>query len=223
MENNKDIDSYFANTGLKRESKSPELDRRHKLIKGIELLFPSIAAILFGLLIIIPHAKQSEESFGLDITLPKQGELEKLHVESSELFITDKDNKVNEFNADNIDETAPGSKLIKLSNPKGKIPTLKGPWYNIEAPTGYYDQNKNTLKLEQNVKMTYSEGYTATTEAMEYDFQKNFGLSTTPTHGEGAAGQIDSQGFKFYKNQNLLIFTGKTHIIIKEEQLKGNK
>ena len=223
MENNKDIDSYFANTGLKKESKSPELDRRHKLIKSIELLFPSIAAILLGLLIIIPHAKQSEESFGLDITLPKQGELEKLHVESSELFITDKDNKVNEFNADNIDETAPGSKLIKLSNPKGKIPTLKGSWYNIEAPAGYYDQNKNTLKLEQNVKMTYSEGYTATTEAMEYDFQKNFGFSTTPTHGEGAAGQIDSQGFKFYKNQNLLIFTGKTHIIIKEEQLKGNK
>ncbi len=223
MENNKDIDSYFANTGLKKESKNPELDRRHKLIKSIELLFPSIAAILLGLLIIIPNAKQSEESFGLDITLPKQGELEKLHVESSELFITDKDNKVNKFNADNIDETAPGSKLIKLSNPKGKIPTLKGPWYNIEAPIGYYDQNKNTLKLEQNVKMTYSEGYTATTEAMEYDFQKNIGLSTTPTHGEGAAGQIDSQGFKFYKNQNLLIFTGKTHIIIKEEQIKGNK
>lgn len=223
MENNKNIDSYFANTGLKKANKSPELDRRHKLIKSIELLFPSIAAILLGLLIIIPHAKQSEDSFGLDITLPQKGELEKLHVESSELFITDKDNKVNEFNADNIDETAPGSKLIKLSNPKGKIPTLKGPWYDIEAPTGYYNQNKNTLKLEQNVKMTYSEGYTATTEAMEYDFQKNFGLSTTPTHGEGAAGQIDSQGFKFYKNQNLLIFTGKTHIIIKEEQLKGNK
>ncbi len=223
MENNKDIDSYFANTGLKKESKSPEIDRRHKLIKSIELLFPSLAAILLGLLIIIPHAKQSEDSFGLDITLPKQGELEKLHVESSELFITDKDNKVNEFTANNIDETAPGSKLIKLSNPKGKIPTLKGPWYDIEAPVGYYDQNKNTLRLEQNVKVTYSEGYTATTEAMEYDFKQNFGISTTPTHGEGALGKIDSHGFKFYKNQNLLIFTGKTHIIIKEEQLKGNK
>lgn len=223
MENNKDIDSYFANTGLKKENKSPEIDRRRKLIKSIELLFPSFAAILLGLLIIIPHAKQQEEGFGLDITLPKQGELEKLHVESSELFITDKDNKVNEFNADNIDETSPGSKLIKLSNPKGKIPTLKGSWYDIEAPIGYYDQNKNSLRLEETVKMTYSEGYTATTNALEYDFQKNYGFSTTPTHGEGTIGKIDSQGFKFYKDQNLLIFTGKTHIIIKEEQLKGNK
>ncbi len=58
----------------------------------------------------------------MDVTLPKKGELEKLHMEETVFYITDADNKVNNFNADKIDETEPGSKLLKLTNPQGIVP-----------------------------------------------------------------------------------------------------
>ncbi|MFR8206612.1 MAG: hypothetical protein ACLU99_09995 [Alphaproteobacteria bacterium] len=74
---------------------------------------PSIAAVLIGLLLVFPSLKKDTRDFKLDITRPKQGELEKLHVENTVFYITDKDNKVNNFLAQNIDETAPGSKIIK--------------------------------------------------------------------------------------------------------------
>lgn len=221
MENKKDIDAYFAVTGLNKTNRMPKEDKRARLIKLIEIAFPSLAALLLGLLILMPSFKETKDTFELDITLPKKSELEKLHMEQSDLTITDKNNKVNHFTADNLDETSPGSKVVKLTNPKGYIPSGDKENYKIEAPVGYYNQNANTLTLEQTAVLKYSAGMTAKTEKLSYDFGKNYGESTTPTHGEGYLGTLDSQGFKFYKDQNLMIFTGKTHIVIDEKQLKG--
>lgn len=222
MENQTDIDAYFATTGLNK-NKNKSVDKRARLIKIIEIAFPSIAAILLGLLIITPSFKETANSIKFDITRPQKGELEKLHIESSELFITDKNNQVNNFTADNLDETAPGSKLIKLTNPKGEMPDTDNQMYHLESPVGYYDQNKNTLRLEQTVKLRHTDGLNATTEALVYDFKKNYGQSDTKTFAESDLGTLNSQGFRFDKNKNLMIFTGKTHIVIKEEQLRAQQ
>lgn len=222
MENQTDIDAYFATTGLNK-NKNKSVDKRARLIKIIEIAFPSIAAILLGLLIITPSFKETADCIKFDITRPQKGELEKLHIESSELFITDKNNQVNNFTADNLDETAPGSKLIKLTNPKGEMPDTDNQMYHLESPVGYYDQNKNTLRLEQTVKLRHTDGLNATTEALVYDFKKNYGQSDTKTFAESDLGTLNSQGFRFDKNKNLMIFTGKTHIVIKEEQLRAQQ
>lgn len=216
------IDDYFyGNSPLtEHHDASDSLDNRSRLIRRIKLILPSLAAVLLGLLIFIPHLEQAKDTVRIDITLPKKGELEKLHMENTDFYVTDRSNKVNNFTADNIDETAPGSKLIKLTNPKGIIPTAKGPWYNIEAPIGYYDQNKQTLRLEQNVDVIYSDGMMGKTQAMTYDFKTETAVSTTPTHADGTLGSLDSQGFKFYNAQDLIIFTGKTHIVIDESQIE---
>ena len=215
------IDDYFyGSTPLAAPDKANELDRRSRLIRHIRLLLPSLAAVLLGLLIFIPQIEQAKDTVKIDITLPKKGELEKLHMEKTDFYITDRSNKVNNFTADNIDETEPGSKLIKLINPKGIIPTAKGTWYNIEAPVGYFNQNTEVLKLEQKVDVIYSDGMTGRTELMTYDFKTETALSRTPTHVDGTLGSIDSEGFEFYNAENLIIFTGKTHIIVDENQLK---
>ena len=221
MVNHKEIDIYFSQTG-KNTARAPrdKIALRSRAVKLIELIFPSLAAVLLGLLIIIPNYKKSQDTFKVDITMPKTGELEKLHIESTDFYITDRNNKVNNFTADNIDETSPGSKLIKLTNPRGIIPADNGTWYNIEAPVGYYDQNQNTLRLEQNASVIYSDGLEAHTQQISYDFKTGTGLSTTPTSADGWLGSLTSQGLKFFNREKLIIFTGKTHISIDEKQLK---
>ena len=37
---------------------------------------------------------------------------------------------------------------------------------------------------------------------------------------DGTLGSLDSEGFEFYNDKNLIIFTGKTHITIDEDNLK---
>ena len=127
------IDAYFNGEKDLRPAAETMLTRRAKIMRWIKLALPSLAALLIGLLIVLPGLQTDDDRFELDVTRPKKGELEKLHMENTVFYITDADNQVNNFNADKIDETEPGSKLIKLINPQGIIPGDGQDWVNIEA------------------------------------------------------------------------------------------
>lgn len=217
----KKIDSYFNDTSLHPlQNSKDEPAKRTRIIKLMKLLLPSLAAILLGLLVITPNLNQIDDSIKIDITLPQKGEIEKLHVEKTNFFITDRNNKVNNFTADSIDETAPGSKLIKLITPEGIIPNANNSWYNIKSKFGYYNQSENHIKLEEEVEVFYSDGMLAHTSDFSYDFKTGKGISTTPVDADGYLGSLNSEGMEFYNDQNLIIFTGKTNIVIDEQQLK---
>lgn len=195
--------------------------RHTRFVRMAKLLLPSTAAVLLGVLLVFPALRKDVRDFQLDITRPKQGELEKLHVEDTVFYITDKKNKVNNFIADRIDETEPGSKLIKLIKPEGLLPLSETNWANIKAPIGYFDQNKNLLHLLEDVELFYSEGMTANTTEAYYDFNTGKGYGNAKVTAGGYFGDLLADGFKFDSNNDILIFTGHNDITIKEESFKG--
>ena len=215
------IDAYFNGEKDFTPTKENPLTRRAKMMRWIKIALPSIAALLIGLLIVMPGLQTESERLALDITRPKKGELEKLHMEKTSFYITDAENKVNNFNADNIDETSPGSKILKLKNPNGILPNPDNTWVNIQSPSGYYDQNKSLLRLLDGVELFYSNGATATSEEMFFDFKQSKAYSVKPTTVDDESGHIEAQGFEYYQDKDLLIFKGKTHIIMPEEQIRG--
>ena len=218
------IDSLFNEDAQKKEQKQNDALFQHSVwVKRAKLLLPSIAAVLIGILVLFPTIQNDEKEFRLDITLPRKGELEKLHIEKTVFNITDKDNKVHNFTADNIDETAPGSKLIKLTNPDGVMPVSVDGWLNIKAPTGYYNQTENKLQLADDVEVFYSDGMNLKTTSAFFDFKTSKAYGDKPVTAQGYIGNLDSEGFEFYSKTGIIIFTGKTHIKFNENSLEGNK
>lgn len=215
------LDSYFSSKPSVAGEKN-DVTRHTQIIRMTKLLLPSIAALLVGLLILFPSLKQTNDEFAIDITYPKKGELEKLHMENTIFYITDKDNKVNNFTADKVDETEPGSKLVKLTNPDGVLPSANETWINIKSPIGFYNQDTSVLNLIEDVNVFYSDGMTAQSEEVNFDFKANKGYGNKPITATGTFGDLQSQGFEFYSNDGLLIFTGKTYITVEEDSLKGN-
>ncbi|MFR1031913.1 MAG: hypothetical protein ACLSE6_05130 [Alphaproteobacteria bacterium] len=67
------------------------LTRRAKISRWM-LALPSLAALLIGLLIVLPGLQTDDDRFELDVHAP--GELEKLHMENTVFYITDADNQV---------------------------------------------------------------------------------------------------------------------------------
>ena len=216
------LDSYFSGDNLGSTNKKVSVSRHTRIIRLAKLLLPSIAALLIGLLIVFPNLKKASDEISIDVTFPKKGELEKLHVENTVFYITDKNNNVNNFTAKNIDETEPGSKLIKLVEPDGVLPSKNGTWTNIKAPVGYFNQNTNILNLLDNVNIFYSDGMTAQTNEAFFDFKTSKGWGNKEVTSDGVFGTLNSQGFEFYSEKGLLIFTGKTYITVEEESLKEN-
>ena len=217
------IDAYFNGEKDLRPAAETMWTRRAKIMRWIKLALPSLAALLIGLLIVLPGLQTDDDRFELDVTRPKKGELEKLHMENTVFYITDADNQVNNFNADKIDETEPGSKLIKLINPQGIIPGDGQDWVNIEAPVGYFNQNTNILQLLEDVELFHSSGMTGNSTEMFFDFNQSKAYGGKPVTVDSENGHIEAEGFEYYNKKNLIIFTGKTHITIPEEKLKGNE
>lgn len=217
----KQLDTYFnENSKHNIARKAQKLTSYSRFVRLAKLALPSLAAVLIAFLLIFPSLKQDSRDFSLDITRPKKGELEKLHVENTVFYITDKNNKVNNFVASNIDETKPGSKLIKLTKPEGIMPLDNNRWVNIKAPQGFFNQNTNLLELQQNVEMFYSEGMNIATEQAFFDFNSSRGYGNKPISGDGFIGKIESEGFEFTAKNDILIFKGRSDITIKEESLK---
>lgn len=219
----KEIDSLFDAESLKKNNKDnlSVVSKHTRRVRLAKLILPSFAAVLVAMLLIFPSLQNNEKEFLLDVTLPKKGELEKLHVEKTVLNITDKKNRVNNFTADNIDETEPGSKLIKLRNPDGVMPTSDLDWINIKSPTGFYNQNTNTLTLTDNVEIYYSQGMNVNVPDIFYDFKTNIAKSDNPVKAQGEVGDLTSEAFEMNTETGVITFKGKTFIKLREEALKG--
>lgn len=223
MININQIDSLFNEDSHKTRTPEKIFEQKHtKWVRRAKLILPSFAAVLVGMLVIFPSLQKNEKDIILDITLPKKGELEKLHVEKTVLNITDKDNKVHNFTAENIDETSPGSKLIKLSKPDGMIPSSSG-WINIKSPSGIYNQNENTLLLTNNVEIFYSQGMNIHVHEIMYDFKNSTAQSKEPVKAQGYLGDLKSESFEYNGKTGIAIFKGKTFMKINEDSLKGKK
>lgn len=209
----KQLDNLFNDDSLKKQISANEavLQKQRKRIRIIKICFPAIAAALIGILAVLPNLQERDE-FSIQISKPTRQELEKLHMENTVLYVTDKANRVNSFTAENIDETAPGSQLVKFKNPVGKIPTSDTEWLDITAPTGFYNQKNKLISLNEDVNIKHNSGTVGKTSEMFYDSNKSLAYGSKPTIIEGDSGTINAQGFKYYTNKEHIIFTGKTEI-----------
>lgn len=215
------IDSYF--TSIPQPSPQRSVEQKHtNIVRIIKLLLPALATALIALLVLIPYLRD-EHGITINITKPKAGELEKLHVENSVFNITDKNNQVHHFTAQNIDEITPGSKILKMTNPEGTIPSENQQWINIKSPLGYFDQNTNDLRLEEGVEMFYSEGMNINLKDINFNFDSQYAHTQNPISGQGIFGSIQAEGLEYHKKKALFIFTGKSNITIREESFKSRK
>ena len=127
------------------------------------------------------------------------------------------------LDATNIDETAPGSKLIKLNQPEGIIPSSDTAWINIKSPTGFFNQTENILKLTDGVEMFYSDGMSVNTFEAEFNFTTSVGSGRSHVSGQGVFGDIEAEGFELYNQTGVLVFIGPADLKIREESFNSEK
>lgn len=215
----KEIDTYFNADAIKKKIAATKIMRHSRKVLLAKLTLPAIAAILAVTLIVLPNLKEDIKDFGLDFAIGK-GDIEQLNIKNTTMYVTDEKNRVNNFVAQQVQETQAKSKIYNLQKPEAMMPLDEVEWINIKSPNGIFDQNTSLLTLQNNVEIFYSKGMNISTKEASFDFEKSYGYSNYPVTGEGFIGEISSQGFEYKGADNILSFTGKTHILINEESLK---
>lgn len=225
MKNFRDIDAFF--NGQKPFEEKIEVAQqtlRVRVLRFLKLAMPSFAAVLIVMILLFPTLKKNTVVADFDVTLPQKGELEKLHIVQTEFSVTDKDNKVSTFTADRIDETEPGSKLVKIINPKGRIPTeTDEAFVHIDSDVGYYDQKENIIQTRQNVKAVHDNGTTVLTQAADYDFNQSVGKGDEDVYAYGEWGKLWAEGFEYHQQKDLLILSGKSKILADNREIRADR
>lgn len=210
----KEIDLVFNKKMPLDRTERKVRDKRLSTLRFAKLIMPSLAAVLIGLIVIVPNFKKNNMISEYDITAPKKGELEKLHVEDTTFSISDKDGKVSLFSADYMDETEAGSKVVKIINPKGTIP-LQGEnhFVKIFADVGFFNQLESFVRLEKNVQAVYDEKTTIETQEAEYDFKKAYGQGDAQLYAYGDWGKLWADGFSYDKKSDVLYLKRRTRLL----------
>lgn len=218
------IDSVFNDKESFVYPKRTRLSFRLRVVRILKLFLPSVAAVLIALMLIFPSMKKEIEVASNDLTNLKKGEIEKLHVEKTTFSMTDSDGKISSFTADLMDETEPGSQIVKIINPKGAIPLdLDGKKVDVSSEIGFYNQADNVVLLQQNVVAIYDQTTTIKTQEAEYDFKKAFGYGTQKVYAFGDWGNLVSDSFSYDKNKDLLTLIGNSKIEHDKSTLYANK
>ncbi|MBQ8482547.1 MAG: LPS export ABC transporter periplasmic protein LptC [Alphaproteobacteria bacterium] len=176
-----------------------------------KLTLPCAAAALLGVMVVIPNVRKSVDLQD-NITIPRKSEMEKLHIEQTVFNSTDNKNRVNKIVADSVDETSPGSKVMKIMNPRGSIPTDSGV-AEITAEEGFFNQNNNILNLFSDVQAVVNNDTLITSEEANYDFNKEYAWGEKAVKAKGKWGIMDAEAFTYDKNKEILTLKGYNKII----------
>ena len=210
MFDSKKIDSYFEGKQSLDLQSSTDMPKKISWRRVFKLGAPCLAAALLGMMVVIPNVRKSVDLRD-NITVPRKNEMEKLHIEQTVFSSTDNKNRINKITADSVDETEPGSKLVKIVNPRGTIPTESGV-AEISANSGLFNQNNNVLQLDNDVKAVVDNNTVITTTFAYYDFEKEYGWGDNPIKAKGDWGTMDAQAFAYDKKQAVLTLKGRNKI-----------
>ena len=135
-----------------------------------KLLLPAVAAVLATTLLVWPTLKKDISEFKIDFDI-KKGDIEKLSVDKTTIYITDKNNRVNNLAAEKINEISAGSQTFSLTTPEAILPLSNDEWLSIKSPDGIFTQKNSLLQLKNTVELFYSRGLNIQTDQIFFDFK----------------------------------------------------
>ena len=103
-----------------------------------------------------------------------------------------------------------------LENPIGEI-LIDNDKYYLSGKNGVYDKNIQELKINGNVKFNNNLDLKFSTTEIFFDFKKQVLFGEKAVSGYRNNTKIDSQGIKILNKENKIIFTGKTKLLLKNE------
>ena len=188
---------------------------RYSMFVGwMKVLLPALAVALVLMVVIWPQLRLYEGSFRIrvsDISLDQANNLTMLNARYEGI---DSDNQPYFLTADQAIQSSEDKDLIDLEMPKGDITLQDGAWLVLDAQDGLYDRDSQLLDLRGNVTLFHDKGFELRTESARMDLAGGIAEGNETTEGQGPSGSSLSEGFRVLERGNVLIFTGKSQVVL---------
>ena len=187
-----------------------------KFIRTIKFVFLGISILM--LLLIVINNRQSQikivgDKFSYSETI--DGSINQVLVKPIFMGLNKKEQpfKVTASKATRFKEE---TDTFYLENPIGEI-LIDNDKYYLSGKNGVYDKNIQELKINGDVKFNNNLDLKFSTTEIFFDFKKQVLFGEKAVSGYRNNTKIDSQGIKILNKENKIIFTGKTKLLLKNE------
>ena len=187
-----------------------------KFIKTIKFVFLGISVLML-LLIVINNRQNQIKIIGEKFSYTEKidGSINQVLVKPIFMGLNKKEQpfKVTASKATRFKEE---SNTFYLENPVGEI-LIDNDKYFLSGNSGVYDKNIQELKINGDVKFNNNLDLKFSTTEVLFDFKEQVLFGEKSVSGYRNNSKIDSQGIKILNKENKIIFTGKTKLLLKNE------
>lgn len=111
--------------------------------------------------------------------------------------------------------------VMSLDDPVANLQSHSGAKIVVSANTGVYQTQTQFLDLFGKVTITHENGSTFVTNAARVDAANDAAEGTAPVEGHGPQGDITAQGFQIVDKGDIVIFTGRSNLLLKNTKPQG--
>jgi lipopolysaccharide export system protein LptC len=200
--------------------------RYSRFVGWAKLILPSVAGALIVALAAWPYLSVSLER--LKIVFPKLDitQLRDQKMINPRYSGVDKQSRPFTVSADagrqNGGDTHADNNLVALDGPKADILTKEGAWVVVTGDTGIYQAQTHFLDLFGHVTMFHDKGYEFKTGSARVDLDSGTAEGHEAISGDGPSGTVSGEGFRVLQKGDIVIFTGKNHLVLDHVHGDGN-
>ena len=195
----------------------PRLSGRNSysiFVTSMKVLLPALAAALVLLVIAWPQLIPDVSRSGIDFKKIAREQAKTLNMLNARYSGVDDNNQPFNIAADLATQAPDNENVVELQHPKADVTTTDGDFVTLSARVGHYYREEERLDLTGKVHLTHDKGFDVVTESATVDLKNGTAAGDTPVSGEGPSGQLQSEGFRLRDRGNVIVFTGKSHLLI---------
>jgi lipopolysaccharide export system protein LptC len=188
----------------------------------MKIVLPAIATGLILMVVIWPQLRSPEETFrpGFATNISPE-DVENIRMAKPRYQGVDKRAEPFTVTAKSAVKSQPSSDVWELDSPQADITLSRGNWVALRADYGAYREQDQQLDLIGSVNLYHDAGYEFRTLSAHVDLRNNTAEGDDPVDGQGPFGEIHSQGFRIYDQGERVLFTGKSHLLLRPRATDG--
>ncbi|MBL8643389.1 MAG: LPS export ABC transporter periplasmic protein LptC [Rhodospirillaceae bacterium] len=193
-----------------------DVARYSKFVHYMRIGLPAAAGVLVLLVLVLPQFMGDDERFRVSAVseAAKEAAVEALSMVNARYFGTDKKGQPFSVTAQGVKERPGNEKQVDLTGPQADITLNSGDWLSLEAASGVYDRDTETLDLAGNVSMFQDKGYEIHTDAVTIKLKDGTATSRAAVQSQGPFGELSAQGFDLYDKGERVVFLGPAHLTL---------
>ena len=189
-----------------------DVQRYLKFIKSLKIILPLIALCIVAVLF-------TSNMFQDDFVAPENLQEEVTPVAGTNKLVNPRFDSVDDKNqpytitAESADQNLKSEK-IALQKPLADIVLNSGQWLAMKSEKGLFNQNDQTLQLDENVRLYHDGGYQFSMNALDIDLKANTAVSNTDINGHGPMGTLQAKGMQADNDAEQLVFVGPAKLVL---------